>query len=188
MSGPFPASSTCPSSSEKQQETVQGAFASNCSRLKSSMQRTWREGRREGRREKDATRGGEELYPFAAAQRRQQLLAAAVVTVNEGRRKSFRGRASGTAVALCGHAPHLSIRHHPLDDHGHPRPRQPAIAPVNNSVGLFCFTETRPAPVQTRCLEGGGGWKLKRGGRRELNGLRRGRASLGRGTICCIFR
>lgn len=122
------------------------------------MQRTWRE----GRREKDATRGGEELCPFAAAQRRQQLLAAAVVTVNEGRRKSFRGRASGTAVALCGHAPHLSIRHHPLDDHGHPRPRQPAIAPVNNSVGLFCFTETRPAPVQTRCLEGGSWMEVER--------------------------
>lgn len=82
----------------------------------------------------------------------------------------------------------------PIDPPPPPRrPRSPTASatgdtPVNNSVGLFCFTETRPAPVQTRCLEGGGGWKLKGGGRRELNGLRRGRASLGRGTICCIFR
>lgn len=121
----------------------------------------------QGEREKDNS-GGEGLRSFVAAQRRQQVRAAAasVVVVNDGRRKSFRGRASGTAVALCGHAPRLSIRHHPLDDHGHPRPRQPAIAPVNNSVGLFCFTETRRAPVQTRCLEGGG-WKL---GWKEVEG------------------
>lgn len=114
--------------------------------------------------------------------------AIAVVVVNEGRRKSFRGRASGTAVALCGHAPHLSIRHHPLDDHGHPRPRQPAIAPVNNSVGLFCFMEqTRRAPVQTRCLEGGkgvdGSWVERRWKEKVKWIVARKGSSLGRGRM-----
>lgn len=56
----------------------------------------------------------------------------------------------------------------PIDPPPPPRrPRSPTASatgdtPVNNSVGLFCFTETRPAPVQTRCLEGGSWMEVER--------------------------
>lgn len=134
------------------------------------------------------TRGGEGLRSFVAAQRRQQLRAAAasVVVVNDGRRKSFRGRASG----------HGSLRPcaPPIDPPPPPRrPRSPTASATGDSPGeqqrraILFHGNATSAGSNAMFGRGRMGVGLKGGGRRELNGLWRGRASLGRGTIWCIF-
>ena len=88
------------------------------------------------------------------------------------RGKSFRDRGRATVVALCGHAPHLSIRH-PLNSHGHLQHRQPAIVPWTTAfIEIFCFASRDQRDLKTwlenwkkewtlegGMLGGGEGWK-----------------------------
>ena len=65
------------------------------------------------------------------------------------RGKSFRDRGRATVVALCGHAPHLSIRH-PLNSHGHLQHRQPAIVPWTTAfIEIFCFASRDQRDLKT---------------------------------------